>query len=458
MNITQAKQWLVPRLNVITGAVTGRELPPESLPAGRRIAKSAMIVLSIAIGGILVWAAVAPLSAAVVMMGNVIVDFQRKTVQHLEGGIVREILVHPGQKVVQGQPLLILEDVAQSASVMQQRDQLDAVLALGARLAAEKLNRPRVELPEELLSRLGEPKVAKLVSNEESFFVARLAALNESVRLLRQQIAETESQQANFREQVSAAERTIAIAKTELDKAERLHAQGFVSHTTVMAARRTVAEKEEQRAAHVADQEEAKAKVTGLRLQIANLYDGRSKEAAQELRDTEKKLYELKEQLRPSEDVLRRRTVTAPISGEVVGLKVFTAGGVIRPGEPLMDIIPENESLIIEGRVSPRDIEPVRLGQAVEVELSAYRRRMTPLVDGTVKYISGDTLDDAAHPTERYYVVHVEVTPHALKVAGDLQLLPGMPVVAFIKNRDRTAFDYLFEPITDVVRRSMRER
>ncbi|KAF0161998.1 MAG: HlyD family secretion protein [Rhodocyclaceae bacterium] len=417
-------------------------------------------MLTIALAGVMLWAYVAPISGAVIMSGKIIVASQRKTIQHLEGGIVRQILVQPGQKVAKDQPLVILDDVSQSATAVQLSDELDAALAQSARLTAEKLGQTKISFPEALKSRSADPKVASVMQNEEAFFRARLAALNESVRLTRQQIGEAQAQINSFQEQTQAAQRTIDIAKAELEKSVKLHERNFVSNTALLAARRAVAEKEEQRAAHGADLEEVRTRITGYKLQIAALYDTRSKEAAQELRDTEKKVFELREKLRPTEDALKRRVVAAPMAGEVVDLKIFSVGGVIRPGEPLMDIIPDNESLIAEGRISTRDIQQVRVGLPVEVELSAYKQRLTPLVDGRVIYVSGDALADSASAAadKVYYLVHVEISRDSLKAVGDLTLLPGMPISAFIRTRDRSAIDYLFEPVTDILRRSMRER
>ncbi|RLJ67616.1 HlyD family type I secretion periplasmic adaptor subunit [Sulfurisoma sediminicola] len=451
---------LIPHVNALVAFLGGKDLPAESMIAGRKTARSAMIALAMALGGLTLWATLAPLSGAAIVTGNVIVATQRKTVNHLEGGIVKNILVTPGQRVAKDEPLVVLEDVVQSAATTQFRDALDAALAQASRLTAEKLNQSKTEFPQELLSRAADPKVAQILRNEEVFFKARLASLNESVRLLKQQINETGAQAAQLVEQAAAAERTLVIARNELEKAKKLFEQKYVSDTALMTARRTVAEREGQRAVSTADLEEVRAKVSALRLQLATVYDTRSKEAAQELRDTEKKIFELREQLRPTEDALRRRIVTAPIAGEVIDLKIHTAGGVIQPGEALMDIIPADEVLIVEGLLISRQIEEVRIGQVVEVELSAYRRRITPLVEGRLSYIAGDALPDPKNPMSHdlYYTVRVEIDPESVKRVGDVKVMLGMPITAFIKTRERSAFDYLFEPVTDLLRRSMRER
>jgi HlyD family secretion protein/epimerase transport system membrane fusion protein len=377
-------------------------------------------------------------------------------VQHLEGGIVRELLVKNGDQVHQGQPLIILNDIQASATVDALRLQHAGELARAARLRAEKSRQKAVEFPASLVNASDE-RMASLAVAEKAAFEARRQLVDGQATLLRTQIGEVREEIKGLESQIKFADDYITYTREEIAINERLLKENFVAYTRLLTLKRQLVEKEEKRGEFVALVSQAKQKISERELRIITLYDNYVKEATEELRDVERRITELEERLRPTQDQLKRLTIVAPTAGEVVGLKVTTVGGVIAPREPLMDIVPTRPRVVVEGKVKVEDIDEVRTGQPVDVMLSAYKRRTTPKVAGTVVYVSGDSLTDSGPNPAPYYLVHVEVDPKSLAEIGNLPLTPGMPVTAFVRTRDRTLVHYLLEPITDTLRRSMRE-
>jgi HlyD family type I secretion membrane fusion protein len=296
-----------------------------------------------------------------------------------------------------------------------------------------------------------------LVASEKAAFEARRQLIDGQALLLRTQINEVREEIKGLESQIKFADDYIGYTREELVINERLIKEKFVAYTRILSLKRQLVEKEEKRGEFVALVSQAKQKISERELRIITLYDNYVKEATEELRDVERRIADLEERLRPSEDQLKRQTITAPIAGEVVGLKVTTVGGVIAPREPLMDIVPTLPRVVVEGRVKVEDIDEVAIGQRVDVMLSAYKRRTTPKVAGKVIYVSGDSLADPGPNGVPYYLVHIEVDPKSLAEIGNLPLMPGMPITAFIATRERTMLHYLLEPITDTLRRSLRE-
>lgn len=422
----------------------------------RATIRSGLVVIALFFGVFGGWAVLAPLAGAIIVEGIVKVDSYRKTVQHLEGGIVKEILVKIGDPVKQGQPLIILSDIQASAGVDVLRIQRNGELARAARLRTEKTRQKTVAFPQ-FLTAATDPRLTALVTAEQAAFTAKRQLVDGQASLLRNQIKEILEEIKGLDSQIKYADEYIGYTREELVINERLLKENFVAYTRILPLKRQVAEKEEKRGEFVALVSQARQKISERELRIVTLYDNYVKEATDELRDVERRIADLEERLRPTEDQLLRQTITAPIAGEVVGLKVTTVGGVIGPREPLMDIVPTHPRVVVEGKVKVEDIDEVAVGQRVDVMLSAYKRRTTPKVAGKVIYVSGDSLTDPGPTGFPHYLVHVEVDQKSLAEIGNLPLTPGMPVTAFIKTRDRTMLHYMLEPITDTLRKAMRE-
>lgn len=434
-------------------------LPPIGPQAGvdlRRIARAGatIIAIGVLVGG--AWLAFAPLSGAVIAPGFVKIDLNRKVVQHQDGGLVKQVLVRDGDRVRQGQPLILLDDVRVDAQVEQLKKQHDAERARAARLEAERAYPAPLRLPKDLVARRAEPTVGEVLEREEALHRARRKLLEEQAALLERQMLEAREQTAALADQVKAEDRALALQKEELIANQDLLKQNFVQKTRVMALDRAVAEYESRRDEHRAELAQARQRITELQLRIAAATSTFHQQAADELKDSTSRLQDLEERLRPSQDAARRQTIVSPADGEVVNLQVFTSGSVIGARDVLAEIVPAGQRLLIEGRVRPEDINYVRPHVPADVRLTAYKQRTTPLVTGSVIYVSGDRVVDPRTGVP-YYVTHVEVSPEALAAAGNLKLQAGMPAELYIRTDERTALDYLLAPVTDYLRRSMRE-
>lgn len=434
----------------------GLDLAEVENPA--RLVRLGLLLIGALVLGIGVWMALAPLSGAVIAPGFIKVDMNRKTVQHQEGGIVSEILVRDGSRVQAGQTLLVLRDVRVDSGQDMLRTQLDSEMAKAARLQAEQLLAAKASFPRTLTERSSEERVAELLARETALFDARINALNEQTNLIASQVRETQREIDARARQLAADESAIRLQKDELKANAALLDKGFVSRTRLLGLQRSLSEYEARLGENQADIAQARARVVELELKTASLRNGFAQQAASELKETTARVFDLEERLRPSIDASVRQRVTAPIAGEVVDLKVTTVGAVIGPRDPILEILPENPDLIVEARIRTEDINYVRVGADADVLLTAFKQRITPVVEGKVVYVSADRLVDRASPTPMpYYAVHIRVTPEALQKGGDLRLQAGMPAEVFIKSTARTMLQYLFDPISAYLRRSMRE-
>jgi HlyD family type I secretion membrane fusion protein len=409
------------------------------------------------VGGISAWVWLAPISGAVIGPGVVKVDMNRKTVQHQEGGLVSEILVRDGTKVKAGQTLIVLKDVRVDAGNEAVRTQLDAELAKAARLSAEIINR-KIVFPPELLERRSDPRVAELLKHESTLFRVRREALANQIILLQSQAREARDEIKARSVQMKADDEAIRFQREELAANSSLADKGFVSKTRLLTLQREVAQHESRRAEGAAELARAQQKVSDLELRAETLRSSFVQEASNELRQTTAAIFELRERMRPAQDAEQRQRIIAPISGEVVDLKITSVGAVIAPREPILDIVPENADLLVEARVRPEDVTFVYLDAHADVRLTAFRRRLTPTVNGTVTYISADRLVDKDSNNTPYYAVHVRVSPEALKKAGNLQLQAGMPAEVYIQTTARNALQYLVDPVLAFLQRSLREQ
>lgn len=441
---------ILPELILPAPDVDNAEHPRPLIRAGF----VAIVLLVLALSA---WVAAAPLGGAAIAPGVVKVDMDRKTIQHQEGGIVGEILVRDGDRVKAGQPLIVLKDVRVNASNDLVQTQLDAEMAKAARLLAEQIWAREISFPEELLARESDPRVAELLRRELTMFRTRRGSYESQTELIRKEIQETRQEIASRDRQLVSDQKSIRLQREELQANEALLDQGFVSKTRLLGLERSLADLEARHSDSEAERARAIQKISDLELRAETLRTSFMQDAASELRETTAQIYDLRERVRPTQDAEERQRIVAPIDGEVVDLKVTTVGAVIGPREPIMDIVPDNADLIIEARVRPEDIASVHESAEADVRLTAFRRRITPTVTGRVTYISADRLTDKEGKIA-YYLTHVRVTPEALKEAGDLRLVAGMPAEVFIRTSSRTALNYMLDPVTAFMQRSMREQ
>jgi len=430
-------------------------IPLDESGQATRIVRKGMFMTVVIVGGFFLWASVAPLSGAVIAEGKIKIATNRKTVQHLEGGIVKQILVRDGDVVKHGQPLLLLEDTRNSAELNILRDQQDALLAKEARLIAEKTVASAITFPQQLLVPMS-TKRQELINKERAQFLSKRKMLNDQIALLRDELGHSKAESAAYEAQVKAIEENIRYRQEQLAMREGLMQKNFVGKADVLNYRQALTEKHEQLAAQSADLNGTRAKVSELELRVIDVKNRYIQEADAELKDTGNQLREVVERLRPAEDSMLRRTVTAPIDGQVMAMKVTTVGGVISPGQAMMDIVPVSDDLVVEVNVRNLDIDTVYPGQPAEVQLNAYNQRTTPMVTGEVVYVAGDAVEDPQTHLLTY-PAHVRIDKESLKSVQHVKIEPGMPVTAFIKTQDRTMLEYLISPITQRMRHTFRE-
>jgi HlyD family type I secretion membrane fusion protein len=421
-----------------------------------RIARGGVAVVALGLLVLGAWVVQAPLSGAIIAPGFVKVDMNRKVVQHQEGGIIKQVLVRDGEHVRQGQVLVVIDDVRLDATLDLLRTQHDGERAKAARLEAERAFMPNVTFPTELAARSREPKVAELLQRETGLFRARREALDSQIAVLRKQIRHTMDEAQALAGQIAAEERALKSQKEELAVNQALLKQGFVQKTRLMSLERAVADYEARWEEHRAELAKTRQRASELELRVLAQRNSYVQSAADELKEASTRLFDLEERLRPSKDASDRQRIAAPIAGEVVGLRVFSLGAVVGPREVLMEIVPEDKTLVVEARIRPEDINHVRAGSEAEVRLTAYQTRTTPLVAGNVNYVSADRMVDPQSGAP-YYVVNVDVSAGALADAGNLRMQAGMPAEVYIRTDSRTTFDYILAPVTSYLRRGMRE-
>lgn len=415
------------------------------------------MTIIIAFGGFGTWAALASLDSAAIAPGVVVVESDRKSVQHLEGGLVKDILVRDGHRVEKGDVLIRLEDTHARALHDIVRGELDAARAEESRLIAERDDRNDVVFPDELLARARVAKVRKALEGQRSLFNARRNALRGQVAILEQSIAQFREEIEGLKSQQAAREQQLKILRDELRGLRKLLAQGNVPRNEVLAYERRIAELSGEKGRFMADVARAEQGIGEARLRIGQLRKTVREEVVAKLREVQERIFGLEERLVAAEDVLGRTQVRAPSAGIVMGMRAHTTGGVITPGQEILQVVPVGDRLIIQARVDPVDIDDVAIGQQASVRLTAFKMRSTPIIVGTLINLSADRLVDE-HDGTPYYLARIEVSKEELAGLGDLALQPGMPVEALIKTGARTALGYMLSPLTENMGLAFRER
>jgi epimerase transport system membrane fusion protein len=427
-------------------------LPTSDRP--ERIA--GILLLLVAFGGFGLWAALAPIDGAAVASGVVAVESARKTIQHLDGGTVSEILVREGDRVAAGDIIIRLDDTQASAQLEIARGQYLSLRAQESRLVAERDDLPKIQFPDDLLSMKEDARIREAITGEERVFDARRKALNGERQVLQQRRDQLEQQILGLTALATSKEKRINLYQEEIDGLNKLFAKGLGDKSRLLEWERLSAELEGERGQHQSDIASAKVQIGETEIQAAQLKRKFTSEVVTELRDIETKLADLRERMRALQQTLERTIIKAPVAGAVMGTSIHTIGGVIRPGERLLDIIPENESFIVEAQVQPMDVDRISPGLEADLHMSAFNSRTTPVISGKVLTVSADRLIDQA--TNRpYYLARIQVTPEGMDKLEGRPLQAGMPVEAMIKTGERTFFDYLIRPFTDRLARAFRE-
>jgi HlyD family type I secretion membrane fusion protein len=429
-------------------------VPARALVAGW--GKVGLVAIGIWLAGFAGWALWAPISGAVIAQGTVKVERNRLTVTHRDGGIVARILVREGQTVTQGQPLMVLEDARIDATVETLRTQLVAEQLRRSRLEAEAAQRSSW-VPEPALARsVADERAREALSRERSAFEARRRTLDGQLATVAGQAGDIEAEiRAHERNNVASAD-ALRLLREEIASNEALLQENFVNRTRVLALRRGVAEYESRIETTSAELAQARQRLSELEGRRASLRLAYVQAATEDLREASARIVDLEDRLRAGQDAAGRQVITAPAAGRLVDLRVNTVGSAVGAREPLVDIVPADQPLVIETRVGADAITEVRAGQQAEVRLLGTRMRNTPLLDGRVARISADALVDARSGLP-YFEVQVEVGPPAEGFPPGTALLAGQSTEVYIKTSDRTALEFLAEPLVAGMRRSFRE-
>ena len=401
------------------------------------------------------WASFAPLSSAVIASGQLKVDSNRKQIQHLDGGIVRDLLIRDGQRVSQGEVLMRLDPIQAEASLAIVRSALFAARVQKARLVAE---RDGLATPDfSALTALGKDGPdPDLVNAQRSLFNVRQKVQSSQRDILSQQIENLGNQIEGFQAQQRAKRVQLDINREELDNLKRLQTQGLVDNSRVLDLQRVIAELEGEDGELTSSVAGTRSTIDEKRLELIRLERSFAEQVIAELQEVETQLIDLRERDVAAAQKLQHTEVVAPVDGAIVGLNIHTIGGVVSPGQLLMEIVPSDQELVIEGQLSTTDIDDVYVGQDARVKLSGLQQRTTPEVQGQVKYVSADSFVDE-RTGGAYYLVRVSVSETEIEKLKGQTLMPGMPAELFIQTGERTALEYLLQPLSDTLDRAWRE-
>jgi HlyD family secretion protein len=407
-------------------------------------------------GGISGWAAVAEIAGAVIAPGTLVVDSNVKKVQHPTGGIVGELHVRDGDHVTTGSLLLRLDETVTRANLAMVLNALDELTARQARLEAERDDTDALSFPEALSAREADAAVSRLLAGERRFFDLRRAARTGQKAQLNERIGQIQEQIRGLEEQIAGKAREIELINQELEGVRVLWRQNLIPIARLMALERDAARLQGDRGALVASIAQAKGKTTEIRLQVLQVDQDLRSEVSKELAEIRAKASELIEKRVTAEDQLKRIDIRAPQDGRVHQLAVHTVGGVIGPGEAIMLVVPGGDMLMVEARITPHEIDQVRVGQTALLRFSTLNQRATPELNGEVDRISPDITQDQKTGTS-FYTVRIMLPERELARLGGFKLVPGMPVEAFVQTGERTAISYLIKPISDQLMRAWRE-
>ena len=423
----------------------------------RRHLVAAIVVVLVLVVGVGGWAATTAISGAVVASGSVVVDSNVKKVQHPTGGIVGELRVHDGDRVHAGEIVVRLDETVTRANLAIVTKGLGELMARKARLESERDGLDTITFPAQLVADEGDPDRAAAMDSERKLFSLRKTARSGQKAQLRERVAQLGEEITGLAAQQNSKAKEIALIERELAGVRELWKQNLVQLTRLTALEREAARLDGERGQLIAAAAQAKGKIAETTLQILQIDQDIASDVAKELREVDGKIGEFVERKVAAEDQLKRTDIRAPQDGTVFQLAVHTVGGVITAGDPIMLIVPEADNLSVEVKVNPQDIDQLQLNQKAILRFSAFNIRTTPEIEGTVTRISADTSTDQ-RTGQSYYTIRIAMPAEQIERLGDVKLLPGMPVEAFIQTRDRTMLSYLMKPLHDQVLRAFREK
>jgi HlyD family secretion protein len=416
-----------------------------------------LVAVLVVAGGFGGWATTVPISGALIAPGAVVVDSNVKKVQHPTGGVVGEVRVHDGDLVKAGDIVVRLDETVVKASLAIVVKTLNGLWARSARLEAEQQGIDKIKFPATLTDRAGDPDVRDVMSSESKLFDVRVNGRVGQKAQLRERITQLDEEISGLKAQEAAKDKEISLVEKELVGVRQLYDQHLVQITRLTTLERDAARLSGERAQYIASRAQARGKITETELQIIQVDKDMLSEVSKDLREANDKIGEFVERKVTAEDQLRRIDIRAPQDGMVLQSTVHTVGGVITAGDAIMMIVPQADDLSVEAKVNPQDIDKLQIGQKTLLRLSAFNQRTTPELNGVVTRVSADVTTDQ-RTGQSYYTIRVSMPPEEIKRLGEVKVIPGMPVEAFVQTGDRTMLSYLLKPLSDQLMRAFREK
>lgn len=441
----------------LTGSMEDSQKSERPSSSNKQVITIGLAFVALIFLGLGAWAATAPLARAISAAAVLVVKGERKKVQHLEGGIVSNLFISEGDLVKEGQILLSLDPLQANANVERYYNQLDQLLAREARLAAELRGDEHITFSGPILNKSkNNPEFFEIIETEQQNFEARRQSFNGHINILNQRIEQLDIEIEGLEIQRAARLEQHKIFSDEIIGLRTLHEKGYFPRSKLLASERAIVNLRGAAGQDTARIARAKSAQGEARNQIISVRQRFREEVVEDIGDVKGEINDLNERLLVAQDILKRVEIRAPRSGIVQGIRVHTIGGVVRPGDLLMEIAPQDDDLVVQAQISPVDADIIMVGQEAEIRLTALNVRTTPTIYGTVVSVSGDALTDSANQT-KFFLSQIEISQSELVKLGDVKLSAGMPAEVLIQAGERTLLNYLVKPMSDALMRGLNE-
>ena len=453
-NLNQSKKSFVQDAQVVS---THDDDGPKASSDTRAVARTGLLVLAVGFGGFLLWAGLAPLDEGVPTMGTVTLDTKRKTVQHLSGGIVKEVLVQEGQQVKEGETMLRLEAAVAKANYEAVRQRYLGFRAMQSRLFAEQTGRDVIDFHPDVKAAIDDPLIKQQVNTQQQLIQARRAALSADLQGIEESSQGLREQLGSYQNILVQRRNQLSLLTEELTNTRGMVKEGYAPRNRQLELERMVAESNAAIADLMGNSLRVSRQVAELSQRSMARKQEYRKEIESQLADVTREVQSDAEKFVAVTADLSRMEIKSPANGQVVGLTVQTVGAVLQPGQKLLDVVPDNQTLLLEAHIPPHLIDKVQAGLSADIRFNSFAHSPQLVVEGKVMSVSGDLLSDPQQPQFVYYLARVQVTSSGMKTLGTRQMQPGMPVEVVIKTGERSLLTYLMHPLTKRMAASMKE-
>jgi protease secretion system membrane fusion protein len=453
-NLNQSKKSFVQDAQVVS---THDDDGPKASSDTRAVARTGLLVLAVGFGGFLLWAGLAPLDEGVPTMGTVTLDTKRKTVQHLSGGIVKEVLVQEGQQVKEGETMLRLEAAVAKANYEAVRQRYLGFRAMQSRLFAEQTGRDVIDFHPDVKAAIDDPLIKQQVNTQQQLIQARRAALSADLQGIEESSQGLREQLGSYQNILVQRRNQLSLLTEELTNTRGMVKEGYAPRNRQLELERMVAESNAAIADLMGNSLRVSRQVAELSQRSMARKQEYRKEIESQLADVTREVQSDAEKFVAVTADLSRMEIKSPANGQVVGLTVQTVGAVLQPGQKLLDVVPDNQTLLLEAHIPPHLIDKVQAGLSADIRFNSFAHSPQLVVEGKVMSVSGDLLSDPQQPQFVYYLARVQVTSSGMKTLGARQMQPGMPVEVVIKTGERSLLTYLMHPLTKRMAASMKE-